>query len=55
MFDTLSRFGAFAVYQTVLLLGILAMPIALVARQVGLRLPIGDLVAAAGRTYERTK
>jgi hypothetical protein len=55
MFDTVSRAGAFTVYQTALLVGILVMPLALAARKVGVHLPLGDVVAAAARTYESKK
>jgi hypothetical protein len=53
MFEPLYRAGAFAVYQITLVVGIALMPLALLARRLGVTIPLGDLVAAAVRTYER--
>jgi hypothetical protein len=55
MLDSAYRLGAFTVYQLTLLVGILAMPLALATRRLGVRLPLGDLVAAAGRAYENAR
>lgn len=44
---------AFLLYQTTLLLGILAMPIALAAHRLGLTLTVRPLIESAERTYER--
>ncbi|WP_203229117.1 hypothetical protein [Halobellus captivus] len=52
MTTDLHRSAAFLLYQTTLLFGILAMPFALVARQLGLTLPIRSLIESAERTYE---
>jgi hypothetical protein len=53
MFDSLSRAGAFAAYQISLAVGIALLPFALFARRLGVTLPVGDLVAAAVRAYDR--
>ncbi|MFB6102750.1 MAG: hypothetical protein ABEJ73_09305 [Haloplanus sp.] len=53
MFEPLYRAGAFAVYQATLVLGIVLMPLVLAARRLGVRLPVGDFVAAAVRAYDR--
>jgi hypothetical protein len=42
-----------ALYQLTLLAGIALMPFALVARQVGLRLPVHRAVRRLGEKYER--
>ena len=51
MLDELRRGAAFVAYQLVLAIGILAMPVALGARRLGLTLPIGRLVESAERAY----
>jgi hypothetical protein len=43
----------FAAYQTVLLLGIVTFPLALVAERAGLSLPVGRLVERLGEAHER--
>ncbi|WP_435184419.1 hypothetical protein [Halobellus sp. EA9] len=53
MIEDLHRGVALVLYQTTLLLGILAMPIALAARRLGLTLPVRPLIESAERTYER--
>jgi hypothetical protein len=55
MIESLYRAGAFTVYQATLVLGIAMMPLALLARRLGVNLPLGDVVAAAARTYENAK
>ena len=54
------RAGVLALYQMSILLGIALLPVALLARRVGVSLPIGRVVArldaaytAAGETAER--
>jgi len=54
MLDSLYRAGVFTVYQLTLVVGILLMPFALMAGRLGVPMPVGDLVSAAGRVYERT-
>lgn len=51
MLNDLRRGAAFLLYQLVLAVGILAMPVALGARRLGLTLPIRRLVELAERTY----
>jgi len=51
MLDDLRRGAAFLLYQIALAVGILAMPVALGARRLGLTLPIGRLVESAERVY----
>jgi len=53
MMTDLHRSAAFLLYQTTLLFGILAMPVALFARRLGLTLPVRSLIESAERTYER--
>ncbi len=53
MESRLYRSTLFALYQISLLIGILMMPFALVARQVGLTLPIHRVVSRLGDAYER--
>jgi hypothetical protein len=43
----------FAAYQTVLLVGIVTFPLALVAERAGLSLPVGRLVERLGEAHER--
>ena len=54
MFKRSTRFALFALYQTTVVLGILLLPIALLARRVGLPLPLylGSAVEAVGNVYE---
>ena len=53
MFDTARRIGLLAAYQLAVVLGIVLMPVALFARTLGVRLPVGDLVATLGEAYDR--
>jgi hypothetical protein len=55
MFATLERTVAFALYQLSLLIGLLLLPVALLARQGGLTLPVGRLVERTGRAYESAR
>jgi len=55
MLESLSRAGAFAVYQLTLVVGIALMPLALLARHLGVTIPLGELVSATGRTYDRVQ
>jgi hypothetical protein len=55
MIDSLHRAGMFTVYQTTLVLGIALLPIAVLARRLGVNVPVGDAVAAAARAYENAK
>ncbi len=51
MLDNLRRGAALVLYQIVLAVGILAMPLALGARRLGLTLPVRHLVESAKRAY----
>lgn len=53
MFDRTTRLALLAAHQLTLVVGILMMPLALVARQAGLKLPLGSLVERTHRAYER--
>ncbi|WP_248896661.1 hypothetical protein [Haloplanus halobius] len=55
MFGSLYRAGVFTLYQTTLVLGIVLMPLVLMARHLGVRIPLGDLVEATTRAYENAK
>ena len=50
----LRRTSLFALYQTSIVLGIALLPVALLARQVGVRLPVGELIDRLGSAYEAT-
>lgn len=51
MFATLERTAAFALYQLSLLIALVLLPVAVLARQGGLTLPAGRLVERTGRAY----
>ena len=55
MESRLYRTTLLALYQMSLLLGILVMPFALVARQVGVTLPVHRVVTRLGDAYERAE
>ena len=48
------RASVFALYQFSIVLGIALLPVAILARQVGVRLPLGELVDRLGAAYEAT-
>jgi len=52
--NALTRLTTAALYQTTLALGIALMPVALLARQVGVTLPVHRLIDRTERAYERT-
>jgi hypothetical protein len=52
MIQGLYRATLFALYQTVVLVGILAMPVALLARRAGVTVPLGRVVETVGEAYE---
>lgn len=52
MLDSPYRAGVFTVYQLTLVVGIVLMPVALLAGRFGVPVPVGDLVSAVGRAYE---
>ena len=45
----------FALYQLCIMLGIFAMPFAIVARQAGVTLPVHRLLVRVGSAYESAK
>lgn len=53
MIATLQELGLFALYQLTVALGILMMPLALLARRAGVNLPVGRLIDRVGHAYER--
>jgi len=55
MLEPLYRAGAFAAYQITLAVGIVLMPLALLARRLGVTIPLGELVAATGQAYDRMR
>jgi hypothetical protein len=54
MESRLSRFTLFALYQLTVLFGIAMLPIALVARQAGIPLPINRLIERLHTAYEHS-
>lgn len=54
MTETLLRTGLFALYQFTLAVGIVMMPLALIARRAGVNLPMGRLIDTVGRAYQNT-
>lgn len=52
MITTLRRASLFALYQLTVLTGIALLPLAVLARQFGVTLPIGRIVGAVGSAYE---
>jgi hypothetical protein len=52
MLDTAHRVTLLALYQFSLLLGILLLPVALAARQAGLRMPMDTVIGRLGDAYE---
>jgi len=53
MLAQLRSFVLLALYQTTLLLGILLLPVALLARRVGVPFPFHRLVRRLGAAYDR--
>ena len=51
MIETTYRAGLLAAYQFAVFVGILLMPIALLARRVGVTLPVGRLVEQLDAAY----
>jgi len=52
MLDRVTRLGLLALYQSTLVVGILALPFALLAARLGVTLPVGRLVEEATDAYE---
>ncbi len=53
MASRLYRTTLFALYQLSLLAGILLLPLAILTRKVGVRLPIDRVVSRLGAAYDR--
>lgn len=53
MIDPLQRITLFALYQLALIIGIVLMPLALVAQRGGLQLPIHRIVERIGEKYQK--
>ncbi len=53
MFDRLYRMAILGLLQLSIVLGIVLLPVAYLSRGVGVRLPIGRLVATLTEAYER--
>jgi len=54
MIESASRLTVFALYQLTIVLGILLLPVALVARRLGVNLPIGELIDRLDAAYDQT-
>ena len=52
MASRLTRATVFVLYQLTLVVGILALPVALVASRLGVRLPVDRAVTRLGNAYE---
>ena len=52
MIESVQKAGLLVLYQLTVALGILLMPIALLARHAGVRLPVGRLIETVGTAYE---
>ncbi|MEZ3143358.1 hypothetical protein [Halobaculum sp. MBLA0143] len=50
--STVRRATAFTLHQVTVLLGIVTLPLALLARRAGVVLPVGRLVEWANETYD---
>ncbi|GGL59321.1 hypothetical protein [Halocalculus aciditolerans] len=55
MQSQVARFTTAVAYQTSLAVGIMLLPFALVARRMGVTLPVGRLVERAEGAYESTR
>ncbi len=55
MVSRLYRATVFALYQLTLVVGIALLPLALVARRLGVPLPIHRAITRLGEAYERTQ
>ena len=52
MIDPLQRAALLALYQVSIAVGIVLLPVALLAHRAGVTLPVGRLVERLGRAYE---
>lgn len=51
----LTRVATAALYQTTLAIGIVLMPVAVLARQLGVTLPLRRVIERTEEAYERTR
>ena len=54
MIDPIERAALFALYQLSVLLGIVLLPVALIARRAGVMLPIHRVIDRLGEAYEQS-
>lgn len=54
MIASMRRASLFALYQSTIAVGIALLPVALVARQIGVPLPLHRVVRRLGRAYDRS-
>ena len=52
MRDTMYRGGLFVLYQMLVVVGIVMMPVALLARRAGVNLPLARVLETVGNAYE---
>ncbi|WP_164974785.1 hypothetical protein [Halegenticoccus tardaugens] len=52
MIESLRRFTLFALYQTTVVVGILLLPVAVLARRAGVSLPVGRLIETLEAAYD---
>ncbi|MFB6267054.1 MAG: hypothetical protein ABEI31_05285 [Halodesulfurarchaeum sp.] len=52
MIDRLTRLGLLAAYQSTLVLGIALLPVALLARQAGITIPVHRLIERTENAYQ---
>lgn len=55
MIDALQRTTLFALYQLSIAIGIALLPLAILARQGGITIPVHRLVHRLGHAYEQTR
>lgn len=53
MFDTAYRTSLFAFHQLAVLAGIFLLPVALLARQMGIQLPLGRVIESTNEAYRK--
>ena len=54
MIESATRLTVFAMYQLTVLFGILLLPVAIVARRLGVQLPVGELIDRMDSAYDQT-
>lgn len=53
MIESATRLTVFALYQFTVVFGILLLPVALAARQLGINLPVGDMIDQLDSAYDQ--